>query len=173
MNEKNYKNYKKPVTKATQEYGYYSKVLQKPFDSIEELKEAEAAYRAEQRAKEARVATKKADAAKVEAAYKAMNQARRDYKDNLIKLTNMYQEDLKKLKAAFEADRARVQSALADAESAYSAELKAFSEKYPEGYHITLKDGDFETTVSGCSNHTKPTDVNQELVDIFKMLFKI
>jgi rRNA maturation endonuclease Nob1 len=154
------------------DYAVYSKVLNKPFDSLAELREAEAAYRAEQRAKEARVATKKADAAKVENAFKVMNQARKDYKENLVKLTEMYQEDLKKLKAAFEADRARVQTALADAEAGYSAALKEFTDKYPEGYHITLKDGDFETTISG-HNQTRTTDVSQDVMDILKMLFKI
>ena len=172
-NERTYKPNKKPVFKATTDYGYYSKVLQKPFDSVEELKEAEATHLAQLKAKEDKAAAKKADALKVEDAFKAMNQARRDYKENLIKLTNMYQEDLKKLKAAFEADRARVQSALADAEGAYSAALKNFTDKYPEGYHITLKDGDFETTHSGYTNKTTTNlECSQEVKDLLNMLFK-
>ena len=34
------------------EYGYYSKLLKEPFDSIEDLKAAEAAYNAKMKAKE-------------------------------------------------------------------------------------------------------------------------
>ena len=44
----NEKNFKKPYNQAERDYGYYSRVLNKPFDSIEELREAEAAYRAEE-----------------------------------------------------------------------------------------------------------------------------
>ena len=132
-------------------YSYYSRVLKKPFDSLRELKEAEAAYYAELKAKEDKAATKKADAKKVEEAFKALNTTRKFYKDSLLKLTEKYSADLVKLKETFEADRKEIQDILAKAEEAYSNEIKAFTEKYPEGYHLTLKDGDFETTISGCT----------------------
>ena len=49
--------------------------------------------------------------------------------------------------------------------------LKEFTDKYPEGYHITLKDGDFETTISGSNNVTKNSykndDVVKELLNLF------
>jgi chromosome segregation ATPase len=153
------------------EYGYYSKVLQKPFDSIEELREAEATHFAQLKAKEDKVAAKKADALKVEVAFKELNQARRDYKDNLVKLTSMYQEDLRKLKSAFEADQARVKTALADAEAKYSKNLKEFTDKYPEGYHLTLKDGDFETTIEGRSTSSKNTPKSDNLINLIDLFF--
>jgi chromosome segregation ATPase len=153
------------------EYGYYSKLLQKPFDSVEELKMAEAEHMAKLKAKEDKAAAKKADAKKVEDAFKELNRSRKDYKDNLIKLTEVYQEDLRRLKADFESDRTRVEAALSDAETRYSNALKEFTDKYPEGYHITLKDGDFETTISGSSttskNSYKNDDVVKELLNMF------
>ena len=155
------------------EYGYYSKVLQKPFDSIEALREAEATHFAELKAKEDKAAIKKADALKVEDAFKALNQARKDYKENLLKLANMYQEDLQKLKSNFETDQARVKAALADAETSYSSALKEFTDKHPEGYHLTLKDGDFETTISGHSNVKKETNRTVDLSEIFNFLFSL
>jgi hypothetical protein len=162
---------KRPIRKEEVEYGYYSKVLNKPFDSIEELKKAEATHFAEIKAKEDKVATKKADAAKVEEAFRNMNQARKDYKENILKLVNMYQEDLKKFQANFEADRARVQAALADAENNYSVALKEFTDKYPEGYHLTLKDGDFETTISSKSKTSETVDEPANLLELFDWLF--
>lgn len=184
-----YKNYKKinPDNKteterpenAKRHYSYYSKVLQKPFDTLVELEKAETAYYSELRAKEDKAAMKKADAAKVEAAFKAMNQARRDYKENILKLTDLYQQELKNLKENFESEKNRIKSALADSENTYSSALKAFTDKYPEGYHLTLKDGDFETTISGTSTEgyttsnktTSNKKTDDSLVDVFKLLF--
>ena len=50
-------------------YGYYSKVLNKPFDTLEELKAAELKVREEAAAKEKLSAEKKARAEEVEKAY--------------------------------------------------------------------------------------------------------
>lgn len=150
-------------------YGYYSRVLNKPFDSVEELKEAEAAHYAELRAKEDKVAQKKADAAKVEDAFKALNAARKTYKEGLAAITHEYSENLSRLKANFENARDEAKEALAVAEEAYQLALKAFTDKYPEGYHLTLKDGDFETTIS--HNDTRNVINNNDIFDIFKWLF--
>ena len=60
-------------------------------------------------------------------------------------------------------------------EEAYANALKTFTEKYPEGYHLTLKDGDFETTISGSNSKIQnkevkdPSQVN--LFNIFDLFF--
>lgn len=187
---KDYKNYQEPkeakkaasttantavnttavLSKDTRDYSYYSRVLEKPFDSIGELKEAEAKYFAEQKAKEDKAAAKKADAQLVEEAFKALNTTRRTYKEALLKLTEKYSKDLAKLKETFEADKKDIQDILAQAEDAYSMAIKAFTEKYPEGYHLTLKDGDFETTISGSARKSNiggafDTDRAFQLID--------
>lgn len=169
MKENNFNN-RTPNTdrKIDQTYSYYSNVLKKPFDSVEELTKAEDAYYAEQRAKEDKAAQKKSDAKKVEDAFKAMNQARRDYKENLTKLTAVYAEDLKKLKDAFDSDKSRIQNALADAENGYSIALKEFTDKY-ENYHVTLRDGDFETTIS--NDRQKSVDMLHRGFDLFDWIF--
>ena len=158
-------------------YGYYSKLLNKPFDSVAELREAEAIYYAEQKAKEDKAAQKKADALKVEDAFKAMNAARKDYKEKLTQLTQEYSEELANLKKAFELGKKDIQDALAAAEEAYASALKEFTSKY-EQYHVTLRDGDFETTISGSTDKTKdtkkvevkdPSQVN--LFNIFDLFF--
>ena len=155
---KNYKNYetnkktvedtnKGNVTFTTGDYSYYSKVLKEPFNTVAELKKAEAEYYAALKLKEDKAATKKADAKKVEDAFKALNSERKNYKEALAAVTHEYSENLEALKKSFEEAKLSIQKSLAGAEEKYAAELKAFTEKYPEGYHLTLKDGDFETTI--------------------------
>ena len=157
----------KNIKKDTVAYGYYSKVLKEPFDSIEELKNAEETYFAEQKAKQDRAAIKKADALKVEEAFRALNSARKTYKNDLNKITTVYRENLTKLKNDFEKDRNDIQAFLAKAEDLYNQALKAFTEKYPEGFHLTLKDGDFESTISQYSGNKE-----SNVIDLFDLLFR-
>ena len=161
-------------------YGFYSKVLKQPFDTVAELKEAEAAYYAEQKAKEDKAAAKKADAQKVEDAFKALNAARREYKEKLTQLTTEYTEELATLKQAFELGKKDIHEELGAAEEAYSNALKEFTDKHKEGYHLTLRDGDFETTISGCNkiNDTKSVVKKPEvkvntMLDLYDLLFGI
>lgn len=155
-------------------YGFYSRILNKPFDSVKELQEAEAAHFAEIKAKEDKAAAKKADAQKVDDAFKAMNAARKEYKEKLTQLTAEYSEELTKLKNAFELGKKDIHAKMAAAEDAYQKELKEFTAKY-ETYHLSLKDGDFETTISGSRSKTQDTkklDPNQvNLLNIFDLFF--
>ena len=154
--------------KTTLDYGFYSNVLKKPFERLDDLKKAEYVYFEEQKAKEAKVSQKKADAQKVEDAFKALNAARKTYKEELTQLTKEYADALENLKKAFELGKKDIHDALVEAEDNYSKVLKEFTSKYPEGYHLTLKDGDFETTISGSSKISKTAD---PYADIFKMIF--
>lgn len=162
--------------KVSTDYGYYSRILKKPFDSIEELKEAEAGYYNELKLKEDAVAQKKADAVKVEDAFKVLNNARKEYKEKLTQLTEEYAEALENLKKAFELGKKDIHNTLAAAEEAYSAALKEFTSKY-DTYHFSLKGDDFETTISG-STKANPTNVTKEipkardLFDIFDLMLK-
>ena len=167
-NINNDENLKNVARKDTRDYSYYSRVLEKPFDSIGELKEAEATYYAQLRAKEDKAAAKKADAKKVEDAFKGLNAARKIYKEDLTALTEKYGEDLVALKNSFNKAKQEIQESLAKAEETYEASIKAFTEKYPEGYHLTLKDGDFETTISGS---TKKREETSDVLDVFNWIF--
>ena len=153
-------------------YGYYSKLLKQPFDSIAELREAEATYHAEQKAKADAAATKKADAQKVEDAFKALNAARKEYKEKLTQLTKEYAEELTALKKALDLGKKDIQDELAAAEDNYAKALKEFTVAHPEGYHVTLRDGDFETTIShqaSKGSNLKKEDSN--LLNLFDLLF--
>ena len=154
-------------TKAetTFNYGFYSRVLQKPFDTLSELMAAEDKYFAEQKAKEDKTAKKKADAQKVEETFKALNAARKAFKEDLAQLTEEYSEELTTLKKAYELGKKDIRDKLATAEANHEAAIKEFNDKYPEGYHMTLKDGDFETTIE--------RKTSAEASDAFDSFFKI
>lgn len=152
------------------EYGFYSRLLKTDFDTVAALKEAEAAYLAEQEKKAAKVEERKSDADKVQAAFEDLNIARKEYKDSMAELNKQYCDDLIEIKERYEKGKAANQEMLERAETGYSEALKAFTDKYPEGYHLTLKDGDFETTIAGSSSNnnfivspTWPSD----LLDLF------
>jgi seryl-tRNA synthetase len=154
-------------------YGYYSKLLQKPFDSLNDLTAAEEAYHAEQKEKENATAQKKADAKKVEDTFKALNAARKTYKEDLTQLTKEYSEELDRLKKAYALGKKDIQDTLAAAEDAYAKALKAFTDTYGN-FHMTLKDGDFETTISNYVNKNteKSSDIYNN-TDLLKWLFGI
>jgi hypothetical protein len=167
--------------KETLDYGFYSNILKKPFERLVDLKRAEEVYYAEQKAKEDKATQKKVDAQKVEDAFKALNTARKDYKEKLTQLTTEYSEELTRLKKAFELGKKDLQNKLAAAEDNYSSALKEFTGKY-DNYHMTLKDGDFETTISGSSKVSKDgtskeaTDKStgfESLADLFYTLFNL
>jgi cytochrome c1 len=159
----------KTVKPKTYDCMFYSKVLKEPFNSIEELMEAEEAHYAKLKAKEDKAAEKKADATKVEEAFKKLNAARKAYKDNLNEATKIYSKGLADLKEGYEKTCKSIKDTLASAEADYANSLKAFTEKYPEGYHLTLKDGDFETTISSqTSGSTKAkATISDDFLDSF------
>lgn len=162
-----------PKEDVKQTYSYYSRVLEKPFDSLVELTAAEQKYFDEKKAKEDAATQKKTDAQKVEAAFKTWNTAKKTYKEKLTQLTTEYSEELTNLKKAYELGKDDLRNTLARAEEDYSRELKNFTDKYPEGYHLTLKDGDFETVISSqTTNDTVKTGFDTErFMDIFNTLF--
>ena len=71
----------------------------------------------------------------------------------------------------FELGQKDLESALANAETAYKTALKEFQDKY-ENYHMTLKDGDFETTISNQVKRDVKAEADKDIVsDILKLLF--
>ena len=166
------KNVQNTGEKETLDYGFYSNVLQKPFERLDDLKKAEYVYFEEQKLKEDKAAQKKADAKKVEETFKTLNAARKEYREKLTQLTQEYADELTNLKKAFELGKKDIRNKLADAETAHEKALKDFTAKY-ESYHMTLKDGDFEKTISKTSDKTEQISnkTAEAYADIFKWVF--
>lgn len=157
---------KNDTRKTNVEYSYFSRLLKEAFDTVEELREAEEAYNAKQKAKEDAAAQKKADALKVEDAFKALNAARKAYKEDLTQLTKEYAESLDNLKKAFELGKNDIHNKLAEAEEAFDKAQKEFTDKYDQ-FHLTLKDGDFETTISKQTSENVPMKKPVDFFDLF------
>ena len=158
---------KNDMRKTETEYGYYSKLLKEPFDTIEELQEAEEAYYAKQKAKEDAANVRKAEASKVEDAFRALNAAKKSYKADLAEITQLYADALKGVELEFSNRKAELNRQLSEAEQIYKDALKSFTEKYPEGYRLHLKDGDYESVIS-----TEAKTDASEITNLFDLLFR-
>jgi hypothetical protein len=159
---------------------FYSETLDKIFDTEKALLDAEAAAKKAALEKEKKAAEKKEEAKLVEDAFKLRNAAKREFNSTIMARRKKYAEDLALLKAAFDADIEAASKKLADAETGYDATLKAFIDKHPEGYHMTLKDGDHVCTLSSANsvNNLKDKEIYKELLtnnwfDDFFNLFRI
>ena len=76
------------------------------------------------------------------------------------------------MKTKFEESRNLIHEALAEAETAYATALREFTDKHKEGFHICLKDGDFETTISSQTTANNAELKQLSFFDLFDYLFK-
>lgn len=127
---------------------FYSEVTKKLYDSEKELAAAEKAVVDAEAKKVEAAKAKKADAARVEEAFKANNAAKREYNTKVIAARKMYNDTVAAAKKAFDEAVTDAATALNAAEELYDKVLKDFIAKHPEGYHLTLKDGDNVATYS-------------------------
>lgn len=154
---------------------FYSEKLNKLFDTENDLvaAEKEVADREQKKAEAAKA--KKADAIAVEESFKARNVARREYNAKIVAARKAYTDVITNAKKAFDeavADATKIKDA---AEEAYDKALKEFTKKHPEGFHITLKDGDNVMTISN-SRDEHSENVAKEyssILDLFKTIWKI
>ena len=155
----------------TPSYGFYSRVLNKPFDTLEELQAAEEKVLKEQEAKTKAAAERKAEANKVEAAFKARNTARHEYNEKIVAAKKAYNEAVLTAKKAFDDAICNATNAKDKAEETYNAALKEFTGKHPEGYHLTLKDGDNVTVLSGQGSNDSDAKINREYNELLDYIF--
>lgn len=123
-------------------YSYYSNILKRPFDSIDELKTAEAEHQKKLAEKREAANTRKTDATKVEEAFKRRNKINKECTAKKKELYDEYHKTLATLTAKLKEDLQTESSKIKTANADYTRALSEFTKKYPEGYHLTLKDGD-------------------------------
>ena len=154
---------------------YYSDTLDKLFETEKDLKDAEKAD-AEEKAKkeEAKLAVKK-ESSEVEDAFKARNTARKAYNEKLVEARKTYNAALRKAKDEFEADLKESTEALEKAETDYDNKLKAFQKAHPEGYRLSLKDGDNVVTYTSNPIEYQVKNISKEfddMLDLFSDLLR-
>ena len=150
---------------------FYSEVTKKLYETEEDLRNAEIEVAAEKAKKEEAAALKKADALKVEEAFKANNDAKREYNAKIVAARKMYNETIANAKKAFDEAVSDASEVLNTAEKLYDEAIKEFTKKH-ESYHMTLRDGD---NVVVLSNQTATaSDVfAKEYNNLLDMLLKI
>ena len=154
---------------------YYSDVLDKVFETEKELKAAEKADAEEKAKKEEAKALVKKESSEVEDAFKARNAARHAYNEKLVEARKAYNEALRKAKDEFEDSLKESTETLEKAEADYDTKLKAFQKAHPEGYHITLKDGDNVVTYTSNQVDYPVRSISKEfddMLDLFSNLLR-
>lgn len=157
----------KKVNQTSNEYGFYSKKLQKPFDTVEELLAAEEAAELEAKAKAEAAAAKKADATKVEEAFKKVNEAKKTMNETIDVASKVYAEEMKTAKDKYITTVDQAEQAYIAAEKEYKEKLSEFSKAHGN-FHMTLKDGDVVSTVSRQSSAVDPA--TEFLKSVLRML---
>lgn len=152
---------------------YYSERLNKMFNSEADLHNAEKALVAKQADKQKQAIERKADAVKVEDAFKAMNVAKKAYSETVTKAAKAYDEAVKNAKLAYNNAIEGVEKNYTDAEDKYNSELKTFIAKNPSGYHLTLKDGNETAIISGSSSHDPVKIMSNSTNSLMKSFFDI
>lgn len=132
----------------TTPYGYYSKLLKEPFDTLQELNDAEQAYLDKEELKAAAEAQEQADKVKLEEAYKDLIAARDAYKEGLNARTLQYSNELKAVQQSFQDDKEVLKNLLTAVEDNYNELHKAFLKKYPNGYSFSVDNGDGTSSIS-------------------------
>lgn len=149
-------------------YGYFSKLLNKPFDTVEDLIAAEKAEIEARNAKLKKSEDKKADAKKVEDAFKAANVAKTVYEKEVLESQKACAKIIADAKAAYAQAVEAARKKLDAAEGAYAEALKEFTAKHPEGYHMTLRDGDTVTSISHATYESMVHDFYNSFLKLFE-----
>ena len=149
------------------EFSFFSKKLNKPFDSIAELKQAEQAAAEEEEAKKKAVEQKRSDAQKVEESFKRVNAARREYNEVVIQAKQAYLKEMANAKARFEQTLNESSAKVTAAEKEYAENLHEFSVAHGNNFHTTLKDDDVVVSIDRKSTNLDDSTVS----DFFKSFF--
>ena len=147
---------------------YYSDVTKKLYNTEDELVAAEKVVKEAEEKKAKAAKSKKEEASKVEDAFKARNAARRVYNEKIVALRKEYNTTVVNAKKAFDDAVAEAVKAKDAAEEVYNTALKDFTSKHPEGYHMTLKDGDNVMTVSSAGDTSN--EVGREYTNLLDHL---
>ena len=100
---------------------------------------------------------------------KIVNAARKAYNEKLVAARKSYNEAVRKAKDEFEASLKESTESLEKAEANYGTKRKAFQKAHPEGYHITLKDGDNVVTYTSdpADGQIRIFDDFDDMLDLF------
>ena len=144
------------MSKRESEYSYYSNELHKVFNTVEELKEAEEKYHAENEAKLVAKEERKAEADNIKSLVKARIETTRDVRKEKAEAYRAYLAKCDELDAK-----------LLEAEKKEKEALTAFCQKHPEGFHDTITIGDVTYNYDYTTNTHRYVDPFLKLLEWF------
>lgn len=156
------KNFENDNDAKNPSYSYYSRLLSKPYETLEALKKAEDEYRQKEEQKNSEKNARKDAAAKVEQACAALRSAKAEYIKNKKALDNEYLKNQKELAQKYTEDKENIKKDLIEKEEACTKLLNDFVKKYGS-FHTTVTDGDTLISVS------YDTSSNDFLDNMFKL----
>lgn len=157
------------TAEASRGYGYFSRLLNKPFDTLEELVAAENARREELAAKEDQKTRRKQDAELVGEAYKTLTSIKASTAKTIADARKQCALEFEEVRKKWSAVIEEADIAAAEAERLFHEALDTFLERYPEGYHLTLR-GDNDETLT---IDTRTLDTVDMFNDIFNQFFRM
>ena len=147
---------------------YYSEKLDKLFESEEQLKSAEKEHEEAEALKVKKAEEKKADASLVQETFKQKNAAEKEYTRKCCDARIEYNTKITAARKEYLKAVEEAKAVLKPAEEAYSKALNDFISRHPEGYHLTLHDGDDVVTLSGqVSTNTDEVEDEFDLMNSF------
>lgn len=147
---------------------YYSDKLDKIFETEKELADAEKAADEEQAKKEQAKALVKKESEHVQDAFKALNAAKREYNKEVVEARKIYNKAVIAARDVYAKAIEQADKAKAEAERTYDTALKDFQSKHPEGFRITLKDGDNVVTLSKYGSDVEEPSHELDVFDSYK-----
>lgn len=141
----------------------FKELENKKFETEVELRTAEAELEKKKAVELTKSVARKADATQVEQAFQLRNSsytaynfaevdARKKYNEKIIEARKAYNKTVLDAKEDYHNTVKEAVKVLDEAEKSYSKAIKEFETKHPEGYHMTLHDGDNVTTISRYGN---------------------
>jgi len=146
---------------------YYSETLNKYFDTEEECVKAEEELKAAEAKKAEAKALVKKEADVVNTAFVARNAARHEYNEKVLEARKTYNDKVRAAQEEYNKALEEVTTKKLEAEKEFDAKLKEFGKNHPEGYRLTLKDGDQVATYVN-----QETKYNLDIWDDFDRIFE-
>jgi len=167
--QESFAEYRKLTGEHKMKHVFLSEKLNKYFESELDCVKAEKELEEAEAKKRELANAKKAEAAKVEDAFKKLNAAKKNLNEVAEAAGKAYVAAVREAKKIYDAAFANANKSKEEAEAEFNKQLEIFNKAHPEGFHLTLRDGDVVKTYSTTSR----VDAFEELKSLEDKLWKM
>lgn len=150
---------------------YYSEVLHKYFETEDECVKAEKQHKEIEKEKAEAKALVKKESSEVNDAFIERNKARKDYNEKLLAAHKVYCNKVREAQEEYNKVIEEISKVKDEAEDNFQTKLQEFNKNHPEGFRLTLKDGDNVVTYYNATKFdTTWTDALDKVIESFTSL---